>query len=72
MRLQGILGAVAAALLLFLVLSFAASIVIALAVAIPVLMLIGALFGKPAVLRPVVVRVHPGQRPRGPIIDHEP
>jgi hypothetical protein len=63
MRLEGILGAVTAALLLFLVLSFAASIVIALAIAIPVLLL-GALFGKPTVVRVV--------RPGGRIIDHEP
>jgi len=64
MRLQGILGAVTAALILFLVLSFAASIVIALAIAIPVLLLLGALFGKPTVVRVV--------RPGGRIIDHEP
>lgn len=65
MRLQGILGAVTAALLLFLVLFFAASVVIALAIAIPVLLILGAIFG-----RPTVQVVRPGGR--GQIIDHEP
>ncbi|MCW0180958.1 MAG: hypothetical protein OJI70_04230 [Zavarzinia sp.] len=61
--LKGLLRAVAAAAVLFLILTLAAGILSALAVIIPVLLLLGFIFGRPALRR---------RRQHIVIIDHDP